>query len=79
MKSRLSSGLSRLFNLDTLKVESINSKEDSQLSNIKISEITFSGINDTSFKANEWKQLETRLDSFKTKFEGLLENLKKDK
>lgn len=42
------------------------------------SNFTVDGINDTSFKATEWKQLESRLDSFKKKFEGLLENLKKD-
>jgi len=39
---------------------------------------SINGINDTSFKPNEWKQLEARIGSLKKKFELVLENLKKD-
>lgn len=37
------------------------------------------GINDTSFKSGDWKELDTKLESFKKQFEGMIEHLKKDK
>lgn len=37
------------------------------------------GINDASFKSGDWKELGDRLESFRKQFEGLIENIRKDK
>jgi hypothetical protein len=80
MKWKLNSGSSRLFNLAILTVRLTNFKELSTLSKLQeIMNNLNSGINDTSFKSSDWKELETRLDSFKKSFDGFIEQLKKDK
>lgn len=61
-------------------VKLTNSKEFSTSSKIKeIVNKMFSGINDTSFKSGDWKDLENRLDSFRKSFEGFIDQLKKEK